>query len=339
MKSKAMEVMSMNSEAILKIRGMKTYFYTVEGVVKAVDRISLDIGRSETFGLVGESGCGKSTVALSIMRLVPNPGRIVGGQILFEDEDLLKKSEEEMRKIRGDKISMIFQNPLSSLNPVFTVGSQVGEAIQLHQEVDRIGLGKKVVEILEKVRIPDPTTVARHYPHEYSGGMRQRAMTAIALSCRPKLLIADEPTTALDVTIQAQILELMKELRKELGLSIMLITHELGLVAELCERAAIMYAGKIVESGDVTTLFKRPRHPYTFALMKSVPGLEAIVKRFHVIKGNVPSLIDPPSGCRFHPRCDYAFDECVAEEPELREIESGHLVACIRSEELELQGK
>jgi len=271
---------------------------------------------------------------------VPNPpGRIVGGQILFEGEDLLEKSEEEMRKIRGAEISMIFQNPLSSLNPVFTVGFQVGEAIQLHQEVDRKGLRKKVVEIFEKVGIPDPATVARHYPHEYSGGMRQRAMTAMALSCRPKLLIADEPTTALDVTIQAQILELMKDLRKELGLSIMLITHELGLVAELCERVAMMYAGKIVESGDVTTIFKRPGHPYTFALMKSVPGLEAIVERFHVIRGNVPSLIDPPSGCRFHPRCDYATDECVAREPELREIELGHHVACVRAEELELQAK
>jgi len=322
---------------LLEIRGLRVYFYTAEGVVKAVDDVDLAMNKGEALGLVGESGCGKSTIGLSILRLVPTPGKIVSGSISFDGEDLTKKSEDDLRKIRGASVAMVFQNPLSSFNPVFRVGDQIAEAIALHQRVPKSEIQKLVVESLDKVGIPDCKTVAKHYPHEYSGGMRQRAMTAMALSCRPILLIADEPTTALDVTIQAQILELLKELRKQLGLTVLLITHELGLVAELCEKVAIMYAGKIVEYSDVLSIFRNPKHPYTFALLRSVPGLEAVVERFHVIKGNVPSLVEPPSGCRFHPRCDYAIAECAAREPEPFEIKPGHRVACFRAEALELR--
>lgn len=323
---------------LLEISGLRVYYYTAEGVVKAVDGVDLDMER-EPLGLVGESGCGKSTLGLSILGLVSAPGKIVSGSISFQGQDLTKKTNEELRKIRGASISMVFQNPLSSFNPVFRVGDQIGEAIELHQGVPRAEVQKLVVESLDRVGIADAKTMARHYPHEYSGGMRQRAMIAMALSCQPTLLIADEPTSALDVTIQAQVLELMKEIRKKHGLSILLITHELGLVAELCDKVAIMYSGKIVEQSDVVTIFTKPKHPYTFALLKSVPGLETVVESFHVIKGNVPSLVEPPRGCRFHPRCDCAIDKCAATEPGLVEVAPGHRVACIRAEELELYTK
>lgn len=248
---------------LLDVRGLKTYFYTVEGTVRAVDGVDLYVDRGETFGLVGESACGKSTVALSIPRLIQTPGRILGGEISFDGEDILRKSPQEMEKIRGRKISMVFQNPMSSLNPIFTIGEQVGEAIRLHQDIPGSELNDRVAKILEKVGIPDPNNRMKDYPHEYSGGMRQRAMIAMAISCNPLLLIADEPTTALDVTIQAQILELMKSLKQELNTSIMLITHDLGLVAELCDRVAVMYAGRIGECSDVKTVFKHAMHPYT----------------------------------------------------------------------------
>jgi len=319
---------------LLEVKGLKTYFYTLEGVVKAVDGVDFKLGEKETLGLAGESGCGKSTVALSVLRLVPPPGKIVDGQILFEGRDLLKVSVDEIRKVRGAKIAMIFQNPLDSLNPVYTIEDQIGEVIKLHQNVRKEEVGKKVAEILGKVGIPDPAKRMKDYPHLYSGGMRQRAMIAMAISCNPKILIADEPTTSLDVTIQAQILELMKELKKTLSSSIILITHDMGLIAEMCDKVAIMYAGKIVEYGDVLSIFDEPAHPYTDALLRSVPGYEEVVERFKVIRGSVPNLINPPKGCRFHPRCEYATEICRKKEPPGVEVGKGHISFCFHIEKL-----
>ncbi len=316
---------------LLEIRALKTHYHTVEGIVRAVDEIDLYVERGETLGLVGESGCGKSTVGLSILRLVQPPGRIAGGHMIFDGEDLLLKRQREMEKIRGRKISMVFQNPMSSLNPVFTIREQVAEAIRLHQDISRNEVSSMVVSLLERAGIPDPWNRMKDYPHEYSGGMRQRAMIAMAISCNPLLLIADEPTTSLDVTIQAQILELMKNLKRELKMSTMLITHDLGLVAELCDRVAVMYAGKIVECSDVGTIFKRPVHPYTEALLKAtLTTLGTRVREFYSIRGFVPDLISPPRGCRFQPRCDYATDLCSKEPPEV-EVDSGHRVCCFRA--------
>jgi oligopeptide/dipeptide ABC transporter ATP-binding protein len=316
------------SESILKINDLTVYYYIPEGVVKAVDRVNLKIGKEEALGLVGESGCGKSTVALSIPRLIRIPGKIVGGEIWFEGENLLAKSEAEMRKIRGGKISMVFQHPSASMNPVFTVGSQIGEAIKLHQNVQKREIKKRIEEILYKVGIPSPAQRMKDYPHEYSGGMLQRAMIAMSLSCNPKLLIADEPTTSLDVTIQAQILEIMKKLRKDFGASILLIGHDLGVISELCDKVAVMYAGKIVEYADLTAIFKNPKHPYTQALLMSIPRLDVDTERLRIIRGTVPRLINPPSGCRFHPRCEYVKEICSKQEPQLVEIEQKHEVAC-----------
>jgi len=316
------------SESLLSINDLKTYFFTAEGAVKAGDKVNLEINKKEVLGLVGESGCGKSTVALSIMRLIRPPGKILGGEIWFEGEDLLRKSGEEMRKIRGGKISMIFQNPMSSMNPVYTVGSQIAEAIRLHQNVQKHEVEEKVVEILRKVGIPDPSKRMKDYPHEYSGGMCQRAMTAMALSCNPKLLIADEPTTNLDVTIQAQILELMKTLRKDFGASILLIGHNLGVISELCDKVAVMYGGKLVEYSDLTTIFEKAKHPYTQALLESIPRLDVETERLRIIPGTVPRLINPPPGCRFYPRCEYAKAICGKQEPQLTDIRKGHTVAC-----------
>jgi len=316
------------TEPILKITDLKTYYYLAEGVVKAVDRVSMKIGTEEALGVVGESGCGKSTVAHSILRLIRTPGRIVSGEILFEGEDLLRKSESEMRKIRGGRIAMVFQNPASSLNPVFTVGSQVGEAIKLHQNVQRDEIKEKVADVLGKVGIPSPKERMKDYPHEYSGGMCQRAMIAMALSCNPKLLIADEPTTNLDVTIQAQILDLMRILRKEFSASILLIGHDFGVMSELCDRIVVMYSGKVVESADLATIFKDPKHPYTKALLESIPRLNMEKERLHVIPGDVPELIKPPPGCRFHPRCEQTRDVCSKKEPAIIEVKQGHEVAC-----------
>jgi oligopeptide/dipeptide ABC transporter ATP-binding protein len=316
------------SEYILEIKDLRVYYYIAEGVVKAVDKINLKIGEEEALGLVGESGCGKSTVALSIPRLIRKPGKIIGGKILFEGEDLLTKSEREMRKIRGKKISMVFQHPGASMNPVYTVGSQIAEAIKLHQNVEKHEVKKRVEEILYKVGIPSPARRMKDYPHEYSGGMLQRAMIAMALSCNPKLLIADEPTTSLDVTIQAQILELMKKLRKDFGASILLIGHDLGVISELCDRVTVMYAGKVVESADIETLFKNPKHPYTQALLESIPRLDVDKERLRIIRGSVPRLINPPPGCRFHPRCDYAKEICSKQEPLFIEVGQEHGVAC-----------
>ncbi len=318
----------MSEAPLLSINDLKTYFFITEGIVNAVDGVHLRINKEEVLGLVGESGCGKSTVALSIMRLIRPPGKIVGGEIWFEGHDLLRKSEEEMREIRGGKISMIFQNPTSSMNPVYTVGSQIAEAIKLHQDVRKHETNEKVVEILHKVGIPDPGKRAEDYPHEYSGGMCQRAMTAMALSCNPMLLIADEPTTNLDVTIQAQILELMKALRKDFGASILLIGHNLGVISELCDKVAVMYAGKVVEYSRLEIIFEEAKHPYTQALLESIPRLAAGAKRLRTIPGTVPRLINPPPGCRFHPRCEYAMAVCSKQEPPHVEIGQGHTVAC-----------
>jgi len=318
----------LRKEPLLEIRHLKTYFYSDEGVVRAVDDVSLNIGRGEVLGVVGESGCGKSTLALSILRLIRPPGKIVGGEIIFDGNDLLKLSEEEMRKIRGAKISMVFQDPTSCLNPVFTVGSQIEEAVILHQKLKGKERLAKVIEMLRKVRIPSPEERYKNYPHQFSGGMRQRVMLAIALSCNPDLLIADEPTTNLDVTIQAQVLSLMKDLQREFKSSILLVTHNMGVIAKMSDRVAVMYAGKIVEVADVIPIFEKPYHPYTEALLRSIPKISKIIERLESIPGVVPSLVNPPPGCRFHPRCRYAKEICKREEPPLIEIEPGHLVAC-----------
>jgi len=313
----------------MDIKSLSTHFFTEEGVVKAVDNVDLDIEKGEVLGVVGESGCGKSTVALSIMRLIPYPpGKIVAGKILFEDKNLLDASDDEIRKIRGRSISMIFQDPMASLNPLFTIGFQVEEAIQAHLDLKDPEVLDRAVELLGKVGIPDPKRRILDYPHSFSGGMRQRAMIAMALSCNPKLLIADEATTNLDVTIQAQILELMLSLRKEYGSSILLITHNMGVVAELADRIAVMYAGWIVELASAVTIFESARHPYTKALLASIPRLD--IKQAHIssIPGDVPNLIEPPPGCRFAPRCSFATDRCKQSRPEMAQVGPEHLVAC-----------
>lgn len=314
---------------LLKVENLKTYFFTHEGTVKAVDGISFSINMGETLGLVGESGCGKSVTALSIMRLIPHPpGRIVSGKIYSEGKNLLKYNEKEMRNIRGRKISMIFQEPMTSLDPVFTIGHEIMEAVRLHSSVNKKNAKDKTIETLRVVGMPDAEKRIHNYPHELSGGMRQRAMIAMALCCNPALLIADEPTTALDVTIQAQILRLINKLKDEFGASVLLITHDLGVVAEMCDNVAVMYAGHIVEHTDVDTIFRNPLHPYTKGLNKSIPRLDVDMERLETIKGLVPNLIDLPSGCPFHPRCSYCSDKCMKEMPELKEVEDNHLVKC-----------
>ena len=318
---------------LLELRDLRTYFDTEDGTVKAVDGVNLSIGKGETLGIVGESGCGKSVTAFSIMRLIPDPpGRIAGGQILFEGQDLARLPMAEMRKIRGNRISMIFQEPMTSLNPVYTVGDQIGEAIILHQQKTPEEARELTLDMLRQVGIPDPTKRIDNYPHEMSGGMKQRVMIAMALVCRPALLIADEPTTALDVTIQAQILDILRRLQREIGMSIWFITHDLGVVAELSHHVAVMYAGKVVEKSDVASLYGKPRHPYTLGLFRSLPRHTGGKKRLEVIQGSVPNPLDLPVGCRFHPRCPHAIDECKQTEPGLVEVEPGHAVACLRVE-------
>jgi len=314
---------------LLRVKDLKTYFFTHEGVVKAVDGISFKIDKGETFGLVGESGCGKSVTALSILRLIPNPpGKIVDGEIYFEGQNLLALDGREMRGIRGKKISMIFQEPMTSLDPVFTIGHEIMEAIQLHQGLEKDKARERAIEALRIVGMPDPERRINSYPHELSGGMRQRAMIAMALSCNPGLLIADEPTTALDVTIQAQILGLINELKEKLAMSIMLITHNLGVIAEMCDSVAVMYAGHIVEYTSVEALFRNPLHPYTKGLHRAIPRLDVETKRLEIIKGLVPNLSDVPSGCPFHPRCDFCSERCIKEMPKLVEVGDHHLVMC-----------
>ena len=318
------------SDILLEVKNLKTYFYTEDGIARAVDGMDFIIRKGETLGMIGESGCGKSVSALSIMQLVASPpGKIIEGEIWFEGEDLLKKSPSEIKKIRGNDISMIFQEPMTSLNPVFTIGNQIMEPIILHQKLDKKKALKKAIEMLDLVGISSPEKQIDNYPHQLSGGMRQRAMIAMALSCEPKLLIADEPTTALDVTIQAQILELLKEIREEIGMAVMMITHDLAVIAEVSDDVLVAYAGKALEYADVKTIFKDPRHPYTQALYDSIPRLTDTKKRrLEVIPGMVPNPLEFPSGCRFHPRCRFAKTFCKKEEPQLKEVSNTHNVSC-----------
>ena len=328
------------STPLLAIEDLQTHFFTRDGVVRAVDGVSYAVEAGETLAVVGESGCGKSVTALSILRLVPSPpGRIVGGTIRFEGVDLLQIGEGEMRRIHGNEISMIFQEPMTSLNPVLTVSRQITETLILHQGLTARAAAARAIEMLRLVRIPEPERRARQYPHELSGGMRQRVMIAMALACHPKLLIADEPTTALDVTIQAQILDLMRELKSEIGAAIILITHDLGVVAEMAQRVVVMYAGRKVEEAPVGDLFRRPQHPYTLGLLASVPRLGATLgraepPRLAEIPGTVPSLRDPIVGCAFAPRCAYATERCSREAPPLEAKTAAHLAACFESERL-----
>lgn len=322
--------------SLLEVEGLGTWFYTRQGIVKAVDGVDFQVDAGETLAIVGESGCGKSMTALSLMRLIPSPpGRIVSGAIKLGGRDLLTISEEEMRAVRGNEISMIFQEPMTSLNPVMTIGKQISEALILHRDMDRKAALKRAVEMLDLVRIPEPAQRAREYPHQLSGGMRQRAMIAMALACNPKVLIADEPTTALDVTIQAQILELIVDLQREFSAAVILITHDLGVVAETARRVIVMYAGRKVEEGTVGELFSNPLHPYTVGLLASIPRLDLMrgqadrsQERLQEIPGIVPPLFDLPAGCAFAPRCQRADDLCRRERPAYEEKQSGHWAAC-----------
>ncbi|MBM3450988.1 MAG: ABC transporter ATP-binding protein [Armatimonadetes bacterium] len=321
--------MSQQQGPLLSVRNLKTYFYTDEGVVKAVDGLTYDLHRGETMGIVGESGSGKSVHALSIMRLIPSPpGKTVDGQILFEGQDLLKLPEEQMRKVRGNRIAMIFQEPMTSLNPVLTVGEQIAEAVMLHQKLDKKAAWDRAAEMLDRVKIPSAKDRVRDYPHQFSGGMRQRVMIAMALSCNPDILLADEPTTALDVTIQAQILDLMRELQRDFGTAIVMITHNLGVVAETCDKVTVMYGGKPMEQTDVRRTFKDPKHPYTWGLLRSVPKLYEREEKLIPIEGQPPSLIDLPSGCPFSARCPFRMDVCTSTELPRIEMDATHQVAC-----------
>ena len=317
---------------LLEVRGLRTLFSGEQGEVRAVDGVDLRLERGRTLGIVGESGCGKSVTALSIMGLVPQPpGRIAAGEVLFEGEDLLKLPAQRLRDLRGDKISMIFQEPMTSLNPAFTVGEQITEAILRHRDVAPREARAQAIEMLHRVGIPSPERRAGDYPHQLSGGMRQRVMIAMALACNPKLLIADEPTTALDVTIQAQILELMRALRAELGTAIILITPDLGVIAELADDVVVMYAGKVIERCAVPVLFSEPQHPYTVGLLGSIPRLDREQARLSAIDGFVPDAAAMPAGCRFHPRCPFAVEKCFHEEPQLTEVRKDHFAACWRA--------
>jgi peptide/nickel transport system ATP-binding protein/oligopeptide transport system ATP-binding protein len=327
-----------SKEPILEVDNLKTYFYTDDGEVPAVDGVDFHIDPGSTVGIVGESGSGKSVTALSVLQLIPQPpGKIVDGSINFKGRDLTKLSEKQMRQVRGNDISMIFQEPMTSLNPVYTVGNQIIEAITLHQDVEYAEARQQAIDMLEKVGIPSPDTRIDEYPHQMSGGMKQRVMIAMALACNPKLLIADEPTTALDVTIQAQILDLLQDLQDDLGMSILLITHNLAVVAETCDYVAVMYGGRVVEFGDVETIFENPSHPYTIGLFSSLPQIDTPHAgrddHLYVIPGMVPSPQDFPSGCRFRDRCEYATDKCSQLPPD-DEIDDGHLSACWYADEV-----
>jgi oligopeptide transport system ATP-binding protein len=321
---------------LLEVKDLRTYFYTFEGVVKAVDGVTYEVEEGETLGLVGESGCGKSVSALSLMRLIPDPpGKIVDGEILFQGEDVLRLDMDDMRHIRGAKMSMVFQEPMTSLNPVLSLERQLGETMQLHKGMSKEEAGQASVELLARVGIPDPERRVKQYPHQFSGGMRQRVMIAMALSCDPKLIIADEPTTALDVTIQAQILELMKSLTHEFGVALIIITHNLGVVARYADRMNIMYAGKIIERGTAREIYSNPRHPYTVGLLKSVPRLDLPRRaKLDPIEGHPPDLVNLPPGCSFRDRCRWAVDKCANETPPLMQMGEGHWSACWRADVL-----
>lgn len=323
-------------EVLLEVQNLSTEFDTDEGRVRAVDDISFDVVAGETLGIVGESGCGKSVTALSIMRLLPQPmGQVAGGRILFRGQDLAHLAIPEMEKIRGNSISMVFQEPMTALNPVHTIGKQLTEVLLLHKKITGAEAIREAIRILDRVGIPSPDIRLGEYPHQLSGGMRQRVVIAIALACKPALLIADEPTTALDVTIQAQILELIKELQRDMGMSVILITHDLGVIAETCDRVVVMYAGKIAEKGTVYELFDEPKHPYTKGLLASIPRLETVPKsKLAIIEGMVPGLLDLPAGCRFENRCPYREDRCTVSHPETEAVSAGHEVSCYRWREI-----
>ena len=321
---------------LLEIQGLKTHFKTDDGWLHAVDGVDLSVNAGETVGVVGESGCGKSVTAMSVMRLVPMPpGRFAGGQILWQGRDLLTLPDDEMRRIRMKEIAVVFQEPMTSLNPVYTIGDQIGEALRLHEGLSKKDATDRAIQMLKRVHIPTPERRVHDYPHQFSGGMRQRAMIAMALSCGPALLIADEPTTALDVTIQAQILELLNDLKAEFGMAVMLITHAMGVVAEVAQRVVVMYAGKVVEEARVEDLFAKPRHPYTQGLIRSIPRIDTAASakahkvRLQTIAGTVPKMIEPGPGCRFAARCKHAIPDCTAATPPLRTVAPGHRVACI----------
>jgi len=323
---------------LLEINDLHTFFFTEAGVVKAVNGVSVEAERGRTIGLVGESGSGKTITALSALRVIPRPGRIVSGTIRFDGEDILAKREEEMRKLRGPKMAMVFQDPTTSLNPVYTVGKQLTDIITLHKNLAKSEAKEKASRLLEVVGIPEPKKRLNAYPHELSGGMKQRVAIARALSCEPELLFADEPTTNLDVTIQAQVLDLLRQLQKEFKMTLVMITHDMGIIAYMTERVSVLYAGKVVEVADTATIFNKPRHPYTEALLKAVPSV-AQTRKLEVIPGNIPNLIEPPSGCVFHPRCKYMKDICSKEVPPLETVEEGHWVACLRWRELSLESR
>ena len=321
---------------LLQVKDLKTHFFTMDGIVKAVDGITYDVEEGETLGLVGESGCGKSVSALSLMRLIADPpGKIVGGEVLLDGEDILKVNMDDMRRIRGAKVAMVFQEPMTSLNPVLTVERQLTETLQLHKGMGKVASRREAVGLLSRVGIPDPESRVKQYPHQFSGGMRQRVMIAMALSCSPKLIIADEPTTALDVTIQAQILELMKALTTEFGVALIVITHNLGVVARYADRVNIMYAGKIIERGTALEIYSNPRHPYTVGLLRSVPRLDLPRRaKLDPIQGQPPDLVNLPDGCSFRARCRWAVDKCATDTPVLAETGQNHLAACWRSDDL-----
>jgi oligopeptide/dipeptide ABC transporter ATP-binding protein len=326
------------TERLLEISSLRTYFFTEAGVVKALDGMSLEVNEGQTVGLVGESGSGKSVTAQSVLRIVPRPGRIVDGSVKFEREELLSKPENEMRKLRGPKMAIVFQDPTTSLNPVYTVEKQLTDILRLHRDLTKSEASERALYLLELVGIQEPEKRLKAYPHELSGGMKQRVAIARALSCEPTLLFADEPTTNLDVTIQAQVLELLKKLQKDLRMTMVMITHDMGIIADMAERVTVLYAGKVMEVADTVTLFRSPKHPYTEALLKAVPSVKQ-TRALEVIPGNIPNLIEPPTGCVFHPRCKYAEDVCVKEEPPLEKVEDGHYAACHLWRELKLEGR
>ena len=325
------------TEAILKIEGLKTHFYTEAGIVKAVDNVTFEIKKGESLGLVGESGSGKTVTALSVLRIIPKPGRIVEGKIIFKGKNLAEYSEKEMQKLRGTEIAIIFQDPSSSLNPVYTVETQLRDILLAHETLTKEECRKKILELLNLVGIPEAELRMREFPHQFSGGMKQRVAIARALALHPELLFADEPTTSLDVTIQAQVLDLLEKLKQELNMSLVMITHDMGIIAKMTTRVVVMYAGNVCEIAPTGDLFERPRHPYTALLLAAVPRLD-MRKTLSIIPGNIPNLIEPPSGCRFHPRCKYASDKCKQTPPELVEIGPDHFIACHNWSSIKVNG-
>lgn len=323
------ELIRRADDPLLSVRNLETQFDTAEGTVHAADGVSFEIDAGEVLGLVGESGCGKSVTGRSLLRLIQPPGEICGGEVLFDGENILEYSREELRRLRGDRISMVFQEPMSALNPVFDIGWQVGEPLRVHRDLAKKASRDRAVELMRRVGIPSPEDRIDDYPHQFSGGMRQRAMIAMALACEPELIITDEPTTALDVTIEAQILDLIRELNAELGMAVLMITHDLGIVAELCDHVAVMYAGRIVEYGPVERIFDQPRHPYTKGLLDCIPDPTAARQSLTPIEGGVPDLVDLPQGCNFAARCPFAVEECTTIDPRLREVAPDHYSACI----------